>query len=44
MNIIADQITKNYGEIIALQSVSFDFPKNSIVGVVGHNGSGKTTL
>ncbi|KXF72168.1 ABC transporter, partial [Enterococcus faecalis] len=44
MNITADQITKNYGETIALQSVSFDFPKNSIVGVVGHNGSGKTTL
>ncbi|MGX7150824.1 ABC transporter ATP-binding protein [Enterococcus ureasiticus] len=44
MNITANQITKKYGETTALQSVSFDFPKNSIVGVVGHNGSGKTTL
>lgn len=33
-----------YGNITALNNISFEFPKNSFVGVVGQNGSGKTTL
>jgi ABC-2 type transport system ATP-binding protein len=44
MNIAVDRITKSYGESIVLNEVTFHFPKNSIIGVVGHNGSGKTTL
>lgn len=36
-------IGKSYGNF-ALQSVSLDVPRGSIVGLVGRNGAGKTTL
>jgi lantibiotic transport system ATP-binding protein len=39
-----DSLSKNYGDIQALQSVSFEVPKGSIFGILGPNGSGKTTL
>lgn len=38
------QISKNYGAVRALKSVSFDVPKGSVFGILGPNGSGKTTL
>ena len=37
-------LTKFYGPIQALNSVSFDVPKGSVFGILGPNGSGKTTL
>lgn len=37
-------VSKKYGDFIALNNISFDIPKNSIVGLIGENGSGKTTL
>lgn len=38
------QISKSYGPIQALKSVSFDVPEGSVFGILGPNGSGKTTL
>lgn len=38
------QLSKNYGKIQALKSVSFDVPQGSVYGILGPNGSGKTTL
>ncbi len=38
------QISKSYGPIRALESVSFDVPEGSVFGILGPNGSGKTTL
>lgn len=32
------------GPVFAIQDVSFDIPKGSIMGLVGESGSGKTTL
>lgn len=38
------EITKNYGDIKALSSVSFTLKEGEILGLVGPNGSGKSTL
>ena len=37
------EISKIYGEIKALDEVSFEIPKNTIVGLVGPTGAGKST-
>ncbi|MBS1773879.1 MAG: ABC transporter ATP-binding protein [Bacteroidetes bacterium] len=39
-----NNISKAYGTIQALKSVSFDVPEGSVFGILGPNGSGKTTL
>ncbi|MDQ2085603.1 ABC transporter ATP-binding protein [Herbivorax sp. ANBcel31] len=37
-------ITKNYGNICALDNISLTFESNKIYGLLGRNGAGKTTL
>ena len=37
-------VTKKYGENIALNNVSFDVNDGEIFAFIGHNGAGKTTL
>lgn len=37
------QLTKTYGKQLALDNVSFETQKNSIVGFLGPNGAGKST-
>lgn len=45
MNIIeCRNITKRFGEKVALEDVSVDFPEGKIFGLLGPNGAGKTTL
>lgn len=39
-----NDLTKEFGDITALDSVSLDLEKGQIVGLLGPNGSGKTTL
>lgn len=37
-------VSKNFGEVEALRSVSFEAGRGQIVGLLGPNGAGKTTL
>ena len=44
MNVIElDNITKTFGSVTAVDSLSLGVPKGSIYGFIGPNGSGKTT-
>jgi energy-dependent translational throttle protein EttA len=42
--IVADKLTKAFGEKLLLDQVEFTIPPNAVVGIIGPNGAGKTTL
>ncbi len=42
--LVADQISKAYGEKNLFEHLNFQLPRAGIVGIIGPNGAGKTTL
>jgi ABC-2 type transport system ATP-binding protein len=39
-----ENLSRSYGSVRAVNSVSFTIPAGEIVGLLGHNGAGKTTI
>ncbi|OSP39555.1 daunorubicin/doxorubicin resistance ABC transporter ATP-binding protein DrrA, partial [Streptomyces sp. 13-12-16] len=42
--IVADSVSKSFGTVHALDSVSVSAPRGTVLALLGHNGAGKTTL
>ena len=42
--LVASQVTRRFGGLVAVNSVDFTIPEGSIVSLIGPNGAGKTTF
>ena len=44
LELVADRVTKVFGGLVAVNEVSLEIPRRSIVSIIGPNGAGKTTF
>ncbi|RME40947.1 MAG: ATP-binding cassette domain-containing protein, partial [Caldilineae bacterium] len=42
--LVAKNVTKRFGGLVAVDNVSVEIPEKSIFSVIGPNGAGKTTF
>jgi ABC-2 type transport system ATP-binding protein len=42
--LVADNVSKSFGDYKALNDISIEVPRGSIFGLLGPNGAGKTTF
>ncbi|MBF6446810.1 MULTISPECIES: ATP-binding cassette domain-containing protein [Nocardia] len=42
--VVVDDVRKSFGEVQALQGISFTAARASVLGILGPNGAGKTTM
>src|SRR6059036_80781 len=42
--LVAEQVRKEFGGLVAVNDVDFDIPRRSVVSLIGPNGAGKTTF
>src|SRR6185436_711091 len=40
----AENVTKRFGGLVAVNNISFEVPEKAIVTIIGPNGAGKTTF
>lgn len=43
-SIVAENLTKSYGNVKAIENISFSIKKDELYGLIGPDGSGKTTI
>ncbi len=42
--LVAEQVTKRFGGLVAIKNLTYAIPRQSIVSIIGPNGAGKTTF
>src|SRR6059036_1628969 len=42
--LVAEQVRKEFGGLVAVNDVDFDVPRGKVVSLIGPNGAGKTTF
>jgi branched-chain amino acid transport system ATP-binding protein len=42
--LVAEEVSKGFGGLMAVNAVSIDIPRHAIVSIIGPNGAGKTTF
>ena len=42
--LVVEGVSKKFGGVVAVQDVSLEVPRGSIVSIIGPNGAGKTSL